>query len=186
MPSGEKGPKSGEFGWFPDPDQPGQERLWNGSAWTRTRPAQSVDPDEPDPEADQVRLGWILVAAAASAIVVIVVLMVVFLDSDSVVEEDDQAEFDEVSLTSCDPPGLSESQSVGGIVENGSSQSSDNAIDVSVMAPDGTRIGTGSTRVEDVDAGGRAVWSAETDTRDDDWVDGASCEVTGVERTLAR
>ena len=179
-------PKSWDVGWFPDPGHPGQERFWNGSAWTRNREAPDPAAAVPDADVERPRWLWLLLGGLVVVAVVIVVMAIALIDSGPLIEEDDRAEFDEVSITSCDRPGTPGVQQVRGVVENGSSQTSDYAIELSVISADGTRIGTGETRVEAVESGQTAVWSSETDADEQDWDQGTTCRVTGVERTLAR
>lgn len=73
---GDLTPPSTPPGWYPDPDEPGRERYWDGSAW-----AVDVRPKgcrEPQPPAAQVArparaplpaAGWVALGAAALMII---------------------------------------------------------------------------------------------------------------------
>ncbi len=178
-------PKGWDLGWYPDPDEPGTERFWNGATWTQRRdataaPEHGLDADEP-----KRSTVWLVLGAMAVVALVGVVLLVVLIDGSDPIVEDDDAEFREVSVSDCEAPGALTAQQVRGSVENGSSERSDYRIDVAVFSADGTRIGTGTTDVRDVEPGQRAVWSSDTDTAEQDWDEGATCEVLDVERTAS-
>jgi hypothetical protein len=91
----------------------------------------------------------------------------------------------EVSVTVCAPPGALPAQLVRGVADTGSSVRCDSHIAVAVLSPDGTRIGTCSPDPRDVAPGPRAVWTGETDTAEQDWESGSTCEVLSVERTAS-
>lgn len=176
-----------DLGWHPDPDDPTRERYWNGAEWTQHRAARVAAPSTAAESSGNRRvpvIGIAVVAALAVAGIGIAVLLAG--ESTPATEEDDEAERAEVSVTTCEPPGDAAAQTVRGIVDNGSSGRSDYRIDVAVYASDGTRIGTGSTDALGVESGASAVWVAETDAVADDWDDGATCEITDVERTASR
>lgn len=179
-------PKRWDIGWFADPEHPGEERFWNGGAWTERRAAVTA-PDPADDEDGPSRTTvWLVIGAVAIVVVVGIVLLGVLLaGSDPIVQEDDEAEFREVSITECDPPGALTAPQVRGIADNGSSERSDYRIEVAVISADGTRIGTGTTDVRDVEPGQRAVWTSDTDVAEQDWDAGSTCEVLSVERTAS-
>lgn len=177
-------PKEWDLGWYPDPDHPGDERFWNGAQWTERRRASREAPAAGTTTPHRTTMWLVLGGVAVVAIAGIVLLAVLVAQSDAVVEDDD-AEFNEVSITDCEAPGPLSAQQTRGVAENGSSERSDYRIDVAVFSADGTRIGTGSTSVDDVEPGQRAVWTSETDTTVDDWDDGSTCQVLSVERTAS-
>jgi hypothetical protein len=178
-------PKGWDFGWFPDPDRPGEERFWNGSSWTQRRQA-STDPDaDRDSDTGSQKTLWLVAGGVVILAILGTVLLAMLLDQSASVVEDDDAEFREVSVTECEPPGALTTQQVRGVANNGSSERSDYHIEVAVFSPDGTRVGTGSTDVRDVEPGQRAVWTSETDTAEQDWVSGSTCQVLSVERTAS-
>lgn len=178
-------PKDWDLGWYPDPDRPGEERFWNGAAWTRRRPAAASPEVDANSDGPNRRTIWLVIGAMAIVAVVGIVLLAALADGSDPIVEDDDAEFREVSITDCEPPGALTAQQVRGVAENGSSERSDYRIEVAVFAADGTRIGTGSTDVRDVEPGQRAVWTSDTDTAEQDWEDGSTCEVLDVERTAS-
>lgn len=184
--SDDKDPKGWDFGWFPDPDHPGEERFWNGSAWTQRRSVSTAPDAGGDEDTPRQTTLWLVVGGVAILLVVAIVLLVALIDQGaSIVEDDDDAEFREVSVTECEPPGALTPQQVRGVADNGSSERSDYRIEVAVISSDGTRIGTGSTDVRDVEPGQRAIWTSETDTAEQDWDAGSTCEVLSVERTAS-
>lgn len=42
-------PSAAPAGWYPDPQNPGQQRYWDGSAWTAAAPAAPTAPAVPSP-----------------------------------------------------------------------------------------------------------------------------------------
>jgi hypothetical protein len=96
-----------------------------------------------------------------------------------------KSQLEEVTISKCGPPDAIGVVYVRGIADNGSSKRSDYLIDVTVEAPDGTQIGTGSAIAQNVDPGQKAVWRALTDVESDAWVDGAVCKVVKVERNAS-
>jgi hypothetical protein len=181
--------KKWDFGWHPDPDHPGQERYWNGSEWTDHRPMSEsavAGEREGDPDRTNRTIAWAIGAGIAILAIIVIVAAVVLIDDGSkAIDDDDDSEFREVTITECDAPGALTPQQVHGVAENGSSERSDYRIEVAVLAPDGTRIGIGSTDVLDVEPGQRAVWTSETDAAEQVWEDGSTCEVLSVERTAS-
>lgn len=179
-----------DLGWHPDPDEPGRERYWNGAEWTRSRPAPaspSADSGSRHRTPQRTTRVPIIAAAGMTALVGVGVAVAVMLAGESTpaIVENDAGERSEVSVTTCEPPTDEVDQTVRGIVENGSSTTSDYRIEVAVYSSDGTRIGTGSTDALDIEPGTSAVWVADTDAIAADWDDGSTCEITDVERSAS-
>lgn len=85
-------------GWFPDPDDPTQQRYWDGQAWTDNRmplpPPPPVNPPPPPqtahaaPEQPQTygghsRTTWVIVAVVVSALLVVAGISSLFGGDDS-------------------------------------------------------------------------------------------------------
>jgi hypothetical protein len=96
-----------------------------------------------------------------------------------------KTETQEVTITKCGPPDAIGVVYVEGIADNTSSKRSDYIIDVTVTAPNGTQIGTGSTIASNVESGQKAVWKALTDTSADKWVAKSTCKVAKVDRNAS-
>lgn len=96
-----------------------------------------------------------------------------------------KSEVEEVTITACSPPDAIGVVYVDGEAENTSSERSDYLIEVAVVGPDGTQLGTGTAIAENVESGQKALWKALTDTPDERWVDGVTCKVVDVSRNAS-
>jgi hypothetical protein len=191
-------------GWYADPSDSSQQRYWDGSQWTDQRqpmppaPAPGTTavaaPPAPPPEKKKRRTRGCLTVMAALVVIGILILIIAAIagggssnnnSGSSKSDSGKKTQLQEVTITKCGPPDAIGVVYVEGIADNTSSKRSDYLIDVTVTAPDGTQIGTGSTIAQNVEPGQKAVWKALTDTSRDKWVAKSTCKVANVERNAS-
>ena len=190
-------------GWYADPEGSGNQRYWDGTQWTEQRqPAPSTAPPaaaapwgaEPQKKKGKGR-GCLTALGIVVALLIATVAIAAIAgggDDDTTTgstktesNSDKKSEADEVKVTSCSPPDAIGVVYVNGTAENTSSKQSDYIIEVAVIAPDGTQIGTGTTIAENVEPDQKAVWKALTDTSSDNWKAGSTCKVVDVDRNAS-
>jgi hypothetical protein len=129
------------------------------------------------------------IALAAGVLVVLIIILVATgsttlfeADSDAPSEASSTTQLETVTITSCGPPTATGVVYMQGEAKNTSAERSDYVIQVAVESPDRKQIGTGTASVQNLEPDENAVWSTITDTPEESWVEGSTCEVLDVER----
>jgi hypothetical protein len=167
-------------GWYPDPHDASKQRYWDGTQWTVEAPPGAATTAVPEKKRGRGCL-WGLIAAAAVVVLIIIVSAVALTNAADKIEKTQAKAKKEVTITTCDAPNAIGVVYANGEARNTSSQASTYLIQVTVVSPDGTQIGRGSTTVDNVEAGQTAEWKALTDTGSR-WIGGSQCKVAKVTR----
>lgn len=175
-------------GWYPDPEQPGQQRYWDGTQWTDNR-APLASPAVPKKRGRGCLYG---ILGVVGLFVVLIVIVAVAAGSGSdkptssspggakSVNSGDKAAADQVKITECKVDPLLKLIGVKGTATNTTSKRSNFIIELAITSADGkTQLGTTTALVENAEPGQVAQWDTTSTVGPHP---GAVCKVSTVTR----
>jgi hypothetical protein len=172
-------------GWYPDPNkQAGQERYWDGQAWTeQTRPAGMAPPVAPAPVyvKPRKRRGCLTTIIAAVILLVVVIVIIAVGASGSSKPGSGTSSHpaaDDISVSRCKVDSLKIPQATG-MIDNHSSGTSDYTFTVSFLNAAGTVVAQGGGLENDIASHQQATWSV---TGDAEVSVAVTCKVVDVTR----
>ena len=191
-----------ESGWYPDPEQPGQERYWAGDRWTSLRrPTSGSSPPPPPPlqgaapvpqqapryQRPRRRRRWgrvITIIGAVVVVVAIAIVVVVVATSSSLPGGGTKTHpaAEDVSIKSCVVGPHLLPQATGTIV-NHSLGTSDYSFTVSFLNQRGDVVGKGSGVKNHVASRQAAAWAVTGEVPNDGPL---TCNLDGVTRFASR
>ena len=171
-------------GWYPDTQTPGQQRYWDGSAWT-----ENVAPLAAQPYIAPAKKGHgclYAVLGVAGVVIVGVVILVAALGTAAkkVTNDINKTRADamkEVKITSCRADALGD-VTIKGTADNTTSGRSNFLIEVVVESKSGTQLDSTATGASNVESHQTAVWEAPSTAK---FAPGVTCKVASVIRTAS-
>ncbi len=183
-------------GWYPDPDGTGQQRYYDGTAWTANYapgagaaeaapppagPAPAMGPGPvPGPEQSaKKKRGCLYGAIAALVLLVVIVIAAVATSGSSNSNAANHEAFQNTKITSCASNNLGNVE-IKGTVKNTTSKTSDYTFSIEIKDASGAQLDAAGAAARGVAPGATANWSAPTKAKG---ASGVECVVSAVDRT---
>lgn len=171
-------------GWYPDTQNPGQQRYWDGAQWTDNFAPLVTAPVVAPAKKGHGCLYAILGAVAVVGLLAVIIAVAIGGAADKVADDLTKSRKEalkEVKIATCSRDALGDVD-IKGTAHNTSSGRSNYLIDVVVEDSSGTQLDSSVAITNNVDPNQTARWQALTTAK---FAPGVTCKVASVIRTAS-